>query len=104
MAELEKRMIYQGTELKFLLDITSMGFNMVDDDFFIVVKNMKGSITIPKEDMVLTEDDKFIFTVNTATLGTGDYYVIVTAQVPDEDFDDGFRQEVQKALLCTVTS
>lgn len=99
------RTIYQGTELKFLLDIQSDGFSMVNDDFKVTIKNAtKKEVTIDKSEMIVTDEDKFLFTIDTALLGTGEYYITTTAYVPDEDFDDGFRTEVQKSLLCVVTS
>lgn len=99
-----QRTIYQGTELKFTLDIDIDGFSMDDDDFKVTIKNTKNEITIPKAEMLVTEDNEYLFTVDTLQMGTGDYYVITTAYVPDTDFDDGLRTEVQKQLLCVVTS
>lgn len=104
MANEVTKPIYQGTELKFLLDIESVGFSMADDDFYIVIKNMKNEKTIRKEDMLVTNEDKYLFTVNTGELGTGDYWLTAVALVPDTDFDDGLRTEVQKFKLCKVTS
>ena len=104
MANVGNGGIFQGTELKFQLDITSEGFSMIDDDFKIIVKNKKVSKEIRKEDMILTDDEKFLFTLDTAEFGTGDYIVTTIAYVPDEDFEDGLRTEVQKQLLCSVTA
>jgi len=99
-----RRTIYQGTELKFTLDIQSEGFSMADDDFKVVIKNTKKSVTIPKSDMILDENENYLFTVDTGFMGTGEYWITTIAYVPDDDFDDGLRTEVQKQLLCVVTS
>ena len=99
-----QRTIYADTELKFTLDIQSEGFDMATDDFKVIIKNTKSSIEIPKSEMILTDDDEYIFTVDTGVMGTGEYWVIIYAYVPDEDFDDGIRTEVQKQMLCVVTS
>ena len=99
-----RRTIYQGTELKFILDIQSEGFSMADDDFKVVIKNTKKSVTIPKADMILDENENYLFTVDTGFMGTGEYWITTIAYVPDDDFDDGLRTEVQKQLLCVVTS
>ena len=53
---------------------------------------------------VLSSMEQLGFTLDTAELGTGDYIVTTIAYVPDEDFDDGLRTEVQKQLLCSVTA
>lgn len=100
------RPIYLGTELKFSLDIQVEGFDMLDDDFKIIVKtaNTKRVVEITKGEMILTDEDVFLFTIDTAILGTGEYYITTFAYVPDEDFDDGLRTEVHKKLLCEVMS
>ena len=99
-----RRTIYQGTELKFTLDIQSDGFSMADDDFKVVIKNTKKSVTISKAEMILDENENYLFTVDTGFMGTGEYWITTIAYVPDDDFDDGLRTEVQKQLLCVVTS
>lgn len=99
-----ERPIYLGTELKFALEIEAEGFDMLEDDFKVIINNMQKSVVIEKGEMILTENDEFLFTLPTETLGTGDYYLTTVAQVPDADFDDGYRQEVQKTFLCKVTS
>ena len=104
MAEEIKRTIFQGTELKFGVEITSEGFSMQDDDFKVVVKNMKHEKEIRKEDMLVDGEDNYIFTLDTSEFGTGDYWAFVYAYVPDADFDDGLRTEIQKIKLCTVMS
>lgn len=103
MAE-ETRKIYKDTRLKFTLDIQSVGFSMADDDFKVVIRNLKAEKTITKGEMLVNDDDEYIFTVDTQELGTGDYYITTYAYVPDTDFDDGIRTEVTKQLLCVVTS
>ena len=104
VSEIVERPIYLGTELKFSLNIEAEGFDMLEDDFKVIINNMQKSVEIEKGEMILTQNDEFLFTLPTETLGTGDYYLTTVAQVPDADFDDGFRQEVQKTFLCKVTS
>ena len=86
----------------------SLGFaadgSMADDDFKVVIKNTKKSVTIPKAEMILDENENYLFTVDTGFMGTGEYWITTIAYVPDDDFDDGLRTEVQKQLLCVVTS
>ena len=102
----EQRTIYLGTELKFALEIESEGFSMDTDDFKVVIKSVKKKkeIVIPKEEMLLDENEKYLFTIDTEVLGVGDYWIYVYAYVPDEDFPDGIRTEVQKLHLCGVMS
>lgn len=102
MNEHVSKRIYKGTELKFFLDIQCAGFSMAEDDFKVIVKG-KERVEIEKKDMALTGEGKYLFTVDTGILGSGEYWLTVIAYVPDEDFDDGIRTEVQKIQLCKVT-
>ena len=101
-----QRSIYLGTELKFALSIESEGFSMETDDFKVVVKSTKKKkeIVITKEEMLIDENEKYLFLIDTEELGIGEYWIYVYAYVPDEDFPDGIRTEVQKQQLCTVMS
>ena len=101
---MEKNKPFAGTDLKYLLEIEAEGFSMQDNDFKIVIHTNRGNKEIKKEDMRLTEDEEFIFTVNTKELGAGEYILETIAYVPDDDFDSGIRTEVQKQLLCVVAS
>lgn len=100
----ETKPIYVGTRLKFVVDIVSEGFSMDTDDFKVVIRSTKAEKVIPKSEMLVTEDEKYLFTVDTLEMGTGDYTVSTFAYVPDADFGDGVRIEVTKQLLCVVTS
>lgn len=97
-------MIFVGTELKFQLIIESDGFSMADDDFKVIISNYNKRKEIKKEDMKLDDNENYLFTVDTAYFGSGEYIATIIAYVPDEDFDDGIRTEVQKQVLCRVKS
>lgn len=104
MAEMVNRQngIFVGSDLKFALTIDTPGFSMDDDDFEVTILGRSRNKTIKKEEMLLTGDSKWIFTYNTAEIGSGEHWMKVTAYVPDTDFDDGLRTEVVKKLLCNV--
>lgn len=97
-------MAFVGTELKFQLDIEAEGFSMADDDFKVIISNYNKRKEIKKEDMKLDDNENYLFTVDTAYFGSGEYLITIIAYVPDEDFDDGIRTEVQKQVLCQVKS
>ena len=95
--------IYKGTDLKFQIDISTEGFDMDSDDFKVVIKNLiKYEKVITKGEMLVTENGKYLFTLNTTELGTGEYVISTFAYVPDSDFDSGIRTEVTKQTLCVV--
>ena len=103
--------VYIGTELKFLIEIEADNFSMVDDNFTVDIVRGLNRQHFEKSDLVdeeYQEEDADHNTVtkhhyyvcfDTATLGAGTVYAIVTAYVPDMDFSDGLRTEVYKVEL-----
>lgn len=96
--------VYIGTELKFKVVIESTGFSMVDDDFTIKLRNGSRVLVFDKSDLVKDENDDFYLCFNTNDIGVGTIEMIVTAHVPDEDFDDGIRDEVEKLKLIAINN
>ena len=93
---------YLGTELKFLLKITADGFSMVDDDFTVTLKRGQVTKVFTKDQLVQDENDRFYLCFDSAEFGKGLITATITAYVPDDDFDDGLRTEVQKIDLVTI--
>lgn len=102
MEEQQARVI-RGTDLKFLINIECSGFSMDDDDFYCVVTCGKSEVTIPKAEMAIG-DDGFLMTVKTDGMSCSAMYLTVHAFVPDEDFADGYREEIERAKLCYLTN
>jgi hypothetical protein len=95
---------FLGTEKKYLLEIKSAGFDMETDDFNVTIKRGANVITLKKEDLVQDHEGNFYITFDTSDLGTGVASVTVTAYVPDSDFPDGLRTEVEKFNLVRIKS
>ncbi len=95
---------FLGTEKKYLIDIESTGFEMDRDDFEVVIKRGSNTITFTKENMVKDEEDNWYVSFNTSQLGAGVASMIVTAHVPDSDFPDGIRDEVDKFNFLRIKS
>lgn len=92
--------IYVGTELKYHLEITGTGFSMETDDFEVVLTCGKVSQTLKKSDMIISDEGDFYLPIDTANFPKGgDMEVTVNAFVPDEDFPDGYRTEINKQIL-----
>lgn len=87
-----------GTELKINVHIERLdGYRMSDIDFycdFYVYTNRR--VTIVKEQMVKADDDNYVALVDSSKLGTGTIRCRVTAHIPDADFDDGIRTEIEE--------
>lgn len=89
-----------GTELKINVHIDPMdGVHMSECNFIcqFFVKNRM--VTIKKENMIKVDDDNYIALVDTAKLETGILTMRIEVDVPDLDFSDGFRKEVD--IVCT---
>ncbi len=91
--------IFVGTELKFALDITADGFDMDNDGWSVTVKGSLGSVRIDKSDCIDDGESNWFFTFDSTAVGPGQPVAIVTAYVPDNDFPDGLRTEVDKVNL-----
>lgn len=94
--------VYIGTELKFQVTLQSGGFNMMDDDFEIVVSCGKREVEYKKTDLIIDENDKWYIAIDTSPFKKGDLYATAYAYVPDEDFPDGLRTEVDRQKLATL--
>lgn len=96
--------IYLGTDLKFLIDIQCDGFSMADDRFEVKLSRGSKVLEFQKEDLELDSEGHFYVCFSTTDLGSGRIKAEVTAHVPDDDFEDGFREEIQRFELVTVKS
>lgn len=85
-----------GTELKINLHCEPLdGLHMADYDFradFYIYANRVE--TVRKDGMIQADPDNYVALVDTAKLGTGEVWVRLTAEIPDNDFPDGLRTEV----------
>jgi len=102
--------VYIGTELKFLITIEADNFDMATDNFTVDIVRGLNRQHFEKSDLVdeeYTETEgnvevtkhHYYVCFDTATLGVGVVYAIVTAYVPDTDFEDELRTEVYKVEL-----
>lgn len=94
---------FEGTLLKYKIEITAEGFDQDEDDFEVDVRRGSQSVTIRKADMVHTQEGWFLL-IDTSALGPGKYEVITRAFVPDGDAPEGLRAEVDKQTLILVNN
>lgn len=93
--------VYVGTERKWKITASATGFSLDTDDWNVTITRGKTSKTFQKDECVHGQDGWYV-TYNTADFGAGMYYAVLTAYVPDNDFDDGTRTEVKKFDLEEV--
>jgi hypothetical protein len=84
---------------------------MVTDDFDVILRRGKVEKTFHKSDLVEevvteqgVEKHYFYLCYDTADFGQGQLTCIVKAYVPDTDFPDGFRTEIDKFNLAPIES
>ena len=99
---MEEEKTYVGTKLKYALSISSPGFDMAEDDFSVDILGSRTRVHFDKEDLVVDENDQYYVCFDTAELGDGIIDAVITAFVPDEDFDDGVRTEKVKLTLISA--
>lgn len=93
--------IYVGTKLKYKVTITASGFDQDADDWNVRINRGKTSRTFSKSECIRGADGWYVC-FDTTEFGPGAYTAVVTAFVPDGDFQDGFRTEVKKFDLEPV--
>lgn len=97
---------YLGTEKKYIIKIESAGFDMEEDEFEVIIKRGSNVLTFTKEDLIQgrDEEENWYVTFNTSDLGAGVASMTVIAHVPDNDFPDGIRDEVDKFNFLRIKS
>ena len=93
---------YIGTKLKYQVTASSSGFDMAENDFTVEITNGTKSRVFAKSELVQDENNKFYVCFDTRDFGIGQLTMIITAFVPDLDFDGGIRTEVEKKELIYV--
>ena len=95
--------IYIGTDIKVQVSIEASGFSMEDDDWDVSLKS-GGKVlkTYSKADCMMDSDGQFYALVRAEDLKSGDIDILFHALVPDEDWDDGLRNETDKQHLLKV--
>lgn len=87
---------YIGTDLKFLIEMTSSGFDMDDDNWTILVKSANKIVQeIPKSECLREDDGSWYVHINADVLKKGDLVLVAHIYVPDPNFNDGYRDEIE---------
>ena len=104
---------FSGTERKFLVEITSPGFDMARDEFEVALTRGDIQRVFYKSDMISetytvveggheVEKTDYYLCFDTMEFGNGVIVATVVAHVPDSDFSDGIRDEVEEFELLHV--
>ena len=90
-----------GTQLKINVNVEPIGDIHLSNcefkcTFFI---NPKKTIELEKNSMIRIDDDNYIALVDTSLLGTGTIRMTIEVDIPDTDFPNGKRKEIN--TVCT---
>ena len=99
---MERENYFFGTELKIAISIECEGFSMDNDEWTATVKRSGRSIVCDKAHNTAHDQDGWYLLIDSSLLGTGAYVLVVDIEVPDADFEDGFRHETYKKDLFFV--
>lgn len=85
-----------GTEFKILVRIEPVGgIHMKDMRVSCVFyTRMDVPFAVSKDEMIYVDDDSYIALVDTYGMSSGVLRNRITCEVPDLDFDDGYRTEI----------
>lgn len=91
---------YNGSDLKFLVEITGDGFDMDENDWGVtVVVDGKALKRYAKEDCVKVDDSWYVCISKDVMKKFGTVSLVADAGIPDNDFDDGIRHEVDRVIV-----
>jgi len=93
---------YIGSDLKFLVEPSAAGFDKLRDDWEVTVSRGSKTQTWTKAELVVDEENNYYVCFSTVDFGPGQYYITVATHTPDEDFEDGMRDEKVQYPLCVV--
>ena len=93
---------YIGTDLKFIVEPSAPGFDKVRDEFEVKISRGDTSRTFSKSELVVDEQNNYYVCFSTEEFGLGQYYITIFTHTPDEDFEDGFRDEIWQGVLCKI--
>ena len=90
--------VFKGSDLKLNIHIEPLGELTMDDYEWYVecYCSDETPIKITKDKARRVDDSNFIITLNTQQLGIGPLQCVITAYIPDEDFDDKLRTEISR--------
>lgn len=93
---------YYGSDLKFLVEPSASGFVKERDNFDVTISRGNIERTWEKSELSMDVEGNYYVCFSTEDFGAGQYYMTVVTHTPDDDFDDGFRDEIDQIALINV--
>lgn len=97
------RIVQQGEEVKFQITINHQNFIMNEDNFRVKLtwSMLNKELVITKDQMISNENDEWFFMFPTDKM-LGRVKAECSFDVPDTDYPDGFRTEVDRQCILVV--
>ena len=93
---------YNGSDLKFLVEIAGDGFDMDTNDWGVsVAVDGKTLKRYSKEECVRGDDGWYVCISKDIMKKFGTVSLVADAGIPDEDFESGIRNEVDSVVVGT---
>lgn len=87
--------IIKGSEFKINISMDPVdGSSMSDVIFKCTFICGDKKLTVDKEDMIPVDDNNYVVPLNSQKLGVGTITIKYEVDIPDDDFDDGYRHEI----------
>lgn len=91
----DEEAIYMPAEFKLNVSMEPIdGYHMGDVDFICIFHTGSRKVTLEKDEMIPIDTNNYVACLKSKELGKGTLTVTYQAAIPDNDFDDGFRDEV----------
>lgn len=90
--------VFKGSDLKLNIHIEPLGGLTMDDyDWYVECYcSNETPIKITKDQARRVDENNFIIALNTQQLSIGPLQCVITAHIPDEDFEDEVRTEISR--------
>lgn len=89
---------YVGLGLKFKINITGEGFNQATNPYTVVASCNNKNITYTQDD-IHQEGNDYYLCIDTSVFKPGTLKLIITADIPDEAFEGGYRKEIDVKVI-----
>lgn len=91
----DEETIYMPAEFKLNVSMEPIdGYHMGDVDFICIFHTGSRKVTLTKSQMIAIDGNNYVACLKSKELGKGTLTVTYQASIPDNDFDDNYRDEV----------
>lgn len=94
-------MAVKGEDLVYRINATASGFDMNNDNWWVVIKSLNKQIEIHKSECFYDNGNWYCL-FSTENLSAGVLQLYFHADVPDEKFSDGVRHEIASITIDTI--